>query len=314
MILIEPNVKYIDIQEPGKKAEYAGRVCYKSQDKITEDSHKKFLANIIKRGHTSILEHEYITVQSFNNTLKNFLQESIFRRWFTCTNELIHANLRAWYNLLKYFREEKENDYLYNIVVKLNTLLRKKYEYLFPLMVKREELRKEVRVSDDDEVVDGDEGLAIGVEDDINPPYVEKDECNVFAYAKDQDIINLAGLCEEYNQIKTFTFEIITDRAISHQLVRHRTFSFSQESQRYCNYNTDKFDHSVKFILPRNITEEQKEHIVNNLDKIEKEYFNLLSCGCRPENARYILPNATATTLIVSGPLFAWENFINLRN
>ena len=58
MEFVKNNVKLIDLVEPGRKIEYAGRVCYKSQDKISNDSYERFIKGIANRGHTSVLEHE----------------------------------------------------------------------------------------------------------------------------------------------------------------------------------------------------------------------------------------------------------------
>lgn len=63
MKIVEPFVKPVIIEEPYKKIEYAGRICYKSQDKITDDSYIRFVESIAKRGHTSVLEHEAITLE-----------------------------------------------------------------------------------------------------------------------------------------------------------------------------------------------------------------------------------------------------------
>ena len=66
MILTKPAVEIIDMDDyPAilKKIEKIGRVCYKSEDRITQDSAEKFIANILKRGHESVIEHESVTVK-----------------------------------------------------------------------------------------------------------------------------------------------------------------------------------------------------------------------------------------------------------
>ena len=69
MKIIEPSVEFVTPMSiiPGivimKRIEEIGRVCYKSEDKITEDSYKKFIGNIIKRGHESVLEHCSVTMK-----------------------------------------------------------------------------------------------------------------------------------------------------------------------------------------------------------------------------------------------------------
>ncbi|MCQ2420920.1 MAG: FAD-dependent thymidylate synthase, partial [Clostridia bacterium] len=66
MIIVPPSFEFIqefDGVEMLKRIERIGRVCYKSEEKITEDSYKKFIAGIVKRGHESVIEHEKISVK-----------------------------------------------------------------------------------------------------------------------------------------------------------------------------------------------------------------------------------------------------------
>ena len=89
MILVEQSVELVDEingVEILKKLEKIGRVCYKSEDKITEDSYKQFITNILKRGHEAVIEHEHITIKWITNRgvshelvrhrIANFAQES----------------------------------------------------------------------------------------------------------------------------------------------------------------------------------------------------------------------------------------------
>ena len=57
MNLVEPKVEEIKFTQYGKKIEKAGRVCYKSDSNISDTSYIKFIQNIVKSGHTSVLEH-----------------------------------------------------------------------------------------------------------------------------------------------------------------------------------------------------------------------------------------------------------------
>ena len=66
MRVIKPSVELLDQldgKEMLKKIEKIGRVCYKSEDRITEDSAEKFIRNILKSGHESVIEHEKISVR-----------------------------------------------------------------------------------------------------------------------------------------------------------------------------------------------------------------------------------------------------------
>ena len=106
----------------------------------------------------------------------------------------------------------------------------------------------------------------------------------------------------------------------SHQLVRHRIgFSYSQESQRYCNYSKDKFENEITFINPFTDKSEperfQKRYDtwLETCQKAEDTYFELLEDGLKPEVARSVLPNSTKTELIMTGNIRAWRHLLKLR-
>ena len=127
---------------------------------------------------------------------------------------------------------------------------------------------------------------------------------------------------------KRYTIKFTTDRGVSHELVRHRKFSFVQESQRYCNYSKDKFGGEITFIKPSFITvDELPSNIDINaspevfkafilkvaFDFSEKAYFDLIKKGCTPQEARAILPNATKTEVLMTGFASDWRFFFDLR-
>jgi thymidylate synthase (FAD) len=113
------------------------------------------------------------------------------------------------------------------------------------------------------------------------------------------------------------TIRIVTDRAMLAQITRHRTFGFSVESQRYCNYSKDKFGGSVQFIKPFDLTEGTKAYEVweNACMGAEDSYFDLIQLHkVKPETARSVLPNSTKTELVMSGNVRAWRHFFSLRS
>jgi len=107
---------------------------------------------------------------------------------------------------------------------------------------------------------------------------------------------------------------IICDRAVSHEFVRHRHFSFAQESQRYVNYGKEKNGNEITFVKP----------IIFDIGSVE---FNCWQCACveseqnyfemlnytTPENARTVLTNSTKTEMIVTGNARQWRLFFDLR-
>lgn len=99
--------------------------------------------------------------------------------------------------------------------------------------------------------------------------------------------------------------EFWTDRAVTHEIVRHRPLSVLQESQRYCRYEGE-----VAFIRQEGI---EMPPLRSYLEQSEQAYHRLLAQGFRPEQARVILPNATATKIIVYADLNEWKHIFDLR-
>lgn len=115
------------------------------------------------------------------------------------------------------------------------------------------------------------------------------------------------------------TIRIICDRGVTHELVRHRLASYSQESTRYCNYSNDKFGNELTFIEPCffNTDESQdklnKEIWIKSMQLIEDNYNQLISNGAKPEEARSILPNSLKTEIVTTMNIRAWRHFFKLR-
>lgn len=108
-----------------------------------------------------------------------------------------------------------------------------------------------------------------------------------------------------------FTFSIDgISRACSHQLVRHRLASYSQQSQRYCEFNNDD-----DFVIPRSIKNNHDAHMITQeaFNMLSKTYQELLKLGINKEDARCLLPNATPTSLVVTMNLRSIFNFLQLR-
>ena len=113
---------------------------------------------------------------------------------------------------------------------------------------------------------------------------------------------------------RRYTVRIKCDRAVSHELVRHRVFSFAQESQRYCNYSKDKFGKELTFISPaKDMKPEEYKVWRQALSTAEESYFKLIDLGFKPQEARSVLPNSTKTELIMTGFEADWDDFFDLR-
>ena len=115
---------------------------------------------------------------------------------------------------------------------------------------------------------------------------------------------------ENNDPYKRYCFNIITNRGVSHELVRHRVFSFLQESTRYCNYSKDKFSNELNIIDPFNnfikIDKYVKFHYKDTLELLEEDYASLTKAGLKAQEARGILPNDLKTEIYMSGFLKDW--------
>lgn len=230
-----------------KQVEKAARLCYKSEDKITDDSYKKFIDMLEKREHLSPLEHGTVYLKY------------------------------SWHS------------------------------------------RRDISCPFMDKYILNSHSKVVSVADDI---YVVTNLRVIKEHHWEDD---LKYLCEptEYHD-RRISVHITTSRGITHELVRHRVFSFCQESQRYVNYSKDKFTNEVTFIIPSWVNThcpnkenegptiadtEWSESMLN----AEASYLNLLKMGWKPQQAREVLPNSTKTEIIMTGFESDWEQFFKLR-
>lgn len=268
MKLIESSVQIIEEKDPYKMIELAGRTCYKSEDKITEDSAKEFVDRMIKLGHGAMLEHGtiYLTIDGEDPNLSK-----------------IQSNLYTKVNLVPY-EVLTEGNYTISYKAHITTNLR------------------------------------VLIENNL------------------KELLQYQVEPTEHHE-KRITAKFICDRGVSHEFVRHRVFSFAQESQRYCNYNKDKFNNELTFIKPTwldiptgdytywdgdwcdidnmKIQLPSDNGVADNflwcLNNAGMQYRLLINKGLKPQEARAILPNAIKTELVMTGFESDWEGFFKLR-
>ena len=111
------------------------------------------------------------------------------------------------------------------------------------------------------------------------------------------------------------TVKFICDRGVSHELVRHRLASYCQESTRYCNYSKDGFGGEITVIWPCFLAKGSTatQHWVWACTQAEASYFNMLTFGCTPQEARSVLPNSLKTEVVMTANLREWRHFFKLR-
>jgi thymidylate synthase (FAD) len=282
-----------------KHIETCGRICYKSEHKIDWDneSYLKFYKMLYNSGHVSAIEHSNIVVEM--STSDDFLYNSLVTSFvFEAANKLSHfrffersllpaidqkllvisANIRAWdefFSYAKYFVAFDE----------LSSFLQQQYPNVFARMDKYREDRLEMFGDEAIKPLDGRvEFRIVSVKEQLNSPTMVLED------------------------IPQYTFHVLTDRGISHEIVRHRVFSYSQESTRYINYRSRGIQF-VNFPIP---TEMQEKYLVF-CEEIESTYNKLIELGVKPQFARNVLPNAIKTELTMTGRMSGYEHFIELR-
>lgn len=248
MKLIKPSFEIIE-QQPGlegiyKQIEQAGRTCYRSEDKITEDSAKSFVDRMIKSGHGAMLEHGTVYLQIKSRDVENY--HLFYHKYSSNPYSYVNVGRGCIWNTLYIttnYRVLVENDWL----------------------------------------------------DDLK------------------------YLCEPIeSHAKRVTVRFICDRGILAEFTRHRVFSFSAESTRYCNYSKNKFGNEVTFIEPCWPTTEPMRDGFSEfrtaLAEAENHYLFLIENGWKPQQARAVLPNALKTELVMTGFASDWKHFFELRD
>lgn len=121
---------------------------------------------------------------------------------------------------------------------------------------------------------------------------------------------------------ENISVRVICDRGVTHEIVRHRVASYSQESTRYCNYSKDKFQNQISVIdlatgfsydLDDPADRRKYEIWREAMECAEKHYFQMIEAGASPQEARSVLPNSLKTELVMTMNLREWRHFFRLR-
>ncbi len=111
----------------------------------------------------------------------------------------------------------------------------------------------------------------------------------------------------------TMTAHLVTNRGVTHELVRHRVASFSQESTRYCNYNKGKFGGEITVVNPGELSGENLTAWRQGIEAVEKSYMQMIQAGVSPQIARGVLPNDLKAEIVVTANLREWHHIFTMR-
>ncbi len=269
----------LDRQSLAVRIEACGRICYKSEDKIEAGSTEPFIEKILKHGHNSVTEMGVITLKIEIDS------EKLAAQFFNCQPKFVQIDRPSKNELLmtgsvRAYRELYKEHGNVKLIKAITGYLAKKQPLFFKDIVPK---RGVVPQS----------GLIIE-----QLSLAEVDEFPADLLAK-----------HRYLGVKFYT-----NRAVTHEIVRHRTCSFLQESQRYCRYSEDKFDSQVTFIKPMFYDEGSEQYKLweKAMEDTEKIYLKLLETSS-PQAARTVLPNSCKTEIIVYCNLLEWLHIFKLR-
>lgn len=279
----------VNAEETLRHIERAGRVCYKSEDKITDTSAEKFIQNIVERGHESVLEHGNVILSCNKKMYKSFRQyqkdenkcgRAVYLR-FTCAHDnkngatryIVSGNIRAWRACMRYF-------------INWSCL---RFNWMTRLMCSHH-------------------WAFFDLEHKLNDETVLDESRNGFVIS-----VNDLQTTGEYLTHMCITQTAVVDRGITHELVRHRPASFSQESTRYCNYAKGKFDSEIAVIDPGFPNMETGRIWEDACLAAERAYNELISCGIKPQTARSVLPTCLKAELVITTNLRELFHMIRLR-
>ena len=168
---------------------------------------------------------------------------------------------------------------------------------------------------------------SIEILDNITPVEVLKklELCGRVCYKSEDKITDESAVKFISNIIKrghesvlehvSFSVRFICDRGVSHEIVRHRIASYSQESTRYCNYSKGQFNGEITVIEPCFLVPgtEGYDMWYRACQMAEQYYFSMLDWGCSPQEARAVLPNSLKTELVMTANIREWRYFLKLR-
>lgn len=316
MKVIKPYHEHMSKQglTPYQFIEKIGRTCYKSEDKITEDSAVKFVQGLVKRKHLAMIEHHWVHMvcdvpeSDFNSHWDMFSRGFTFGsmkdllKYVEITygdNIYISAPLRVFLELHELIPNEIRSvaDILPSIIDEVMSCVENYYDKIFPVK------KGSYRVT--------------------RHCYLENEEDFISELVNDLVSYECSNKVIDSEVIKhtTHTVLFVCDRGVSHELVRHRPCSFAQESTRYCNYSQNKFGEEITVILPfffdtgmgTNSNSLVYEAWRYSCEVAERKYFELLNYGATPQEARSVLPNSLKTEIIMTANETEWQHIVDLR-
>jgi len=282
MRIIEPSftiLDELDQQSLPVRIEYCGRICYKSENRIDGDSAIPFVRKMAENGHNSVLEMGVATV-IVTCSGPDPIQALFFRQPKFLQIDRLEGDRLLITGSIRAYREMLLFHPEDMISQAIGLFLLRRHPYFFETL----------QIASGEKTINGIgvEQLDLAAVEQLEPPQLAKH--------------------------RHLAVKFIVNRAVTHELVRHRPCAFLQESQRYCRYSADKFGNEVTFVKPVFFDEQSEEFAVwkQSMEAMERQYFRLLQTST-PQAARTVLPNSCKTEIIVYANLLEWRHILELR-
>ena len=288
--------------------EFAGRVCYRSTQRM--GTAPEFIAARVREGHEDIIEHVVVTLRVTNSVEPLYWRTRNRHCEVTdvgANTWIVSGNTRVW---LDFFR--------HGVALEALPMLKAVAPSVFA------EFKSEIgdwrlgdwaigRLSDSTQPQSPISNLPIAQSLNSSIPQsllpAQRGPMRVTLLGYTRPLLDAPALLVDHGAA-TFFFEGIS-RTCTHQLVRHRLASFSQESQRYVELNKGGW----QAIIPPAVADNAAAmtELTEFWRIAEEKYARLRELGIRKEDARFLLPNAAETRIVTTMNFAAWQHFLWLR-
>ena len=274
-IVYQTSAEICDNCDPMEHIERIGRICYKSEDKITEGSAAKFISMLYDNNHMAMLEH-YRFIYRVSKSIYDAIVRAkshydIYIETTNITQRLISTSARGLIDAIDIIEDD------YGAIAACCAII------------------KQI-VAD------------YGCMELFGSKYTALDQPTALVRV---DQYKLTGVELTNHGWHSVLFR--TDRGVTHELVRHRPASFAQESTRYCNYSNDKYDNEITVIALPSDCDRSYSIWKETCEKCEESYIDMINNGVSAQIARSVLPTCVKANIVVTATNKEWQHIINLR-
>ncbi len=264
------------------------RVCYASTKPLSLFAEKRFqdpqelkafLMRLKRSGHTSIFAHSPLVVEAPPEVDRFALSRAFYKAWWTPEGKSLCLNLR---HVAETYEEQTFEKIISASLAKSENwsefwVFSLSFRETEPVLIDKAPLGEKISHLE--------QSQGIWAHPEVWVINVAPQETAPFGW--------LAVIVEGMS------------RLFSHQFVRHTWLNFNQRSHRYTQVD--------QFVCPPTFSEEARALYEKEIQQGLKAYQELLKLGLKKEDARFVTPQGSATTLLATGPYFVWEDFIRKR-